>query len=83
MLKKFFVSAAVAATAVAGLALGAGTASAATFVPAGVYPSSAACADAGNAGFPQGPLGRLVLRGRDRRPVPAVGAADVLIRVTG
>jgi hypothetical protein len=54
MLKKFFVSAAVAATAVAGLTLGAGTASAATFVPAGVYPSSAACADAGNAGFPQG-----------------------------
>ncbi|MEV5535223.1 hypothetical protein AB0L13_00070 [Saccharopolyspora shandongensis] len=31
-----------------------GVASAATFVPAGVYPSSSACADAGNAGFPQG-----------------------------
>ncbi|MEV0087469.1 hypothetical protein [Saccharopolyspora sp. NPDC050642] len=31
-----------------------GVASAATFVPAGVYPSSSACANAGNAGFPQG-----------------------------
>ncbi|MEV0702502.1 hypothetical protein AB0I53_31915 [Saccharopolyspora sp. NPDC050389] len=31
-----------------------GVASAATWVPAGVYPSSSACASAGNAGFPQG-----------------------------
>ncbi|MDQ0788834.1 hypothetical protein QFZ63_003274 [Streptomyces sp. B3I7] len=54
MLKKMFVSAAVAATAVAAMAVGTGSASAATFVPAGVYPSSNACADAGNAGFPQG-----------------------------
>ncbi len=54
MLKKFFVSAALAATVVGGIGLGAGTASAATFVPAGVYPSINACADAGNAGFPQG-----------------------------
>ncbi|WP_329137418.1 hypothetical protein [Streptomyces sp. NBC_00670] len=55
MLKKFFVSAALAATVAAGgIGLGAGTASAASFVPGGVYPSLDACAAAGNAGFPQG-----------------------------
>ncbi|WP_030378911.1 MULTISPECIES: hypothetical protein [unclassified Streptomyces] len=55
MLKKFFVSAALAATVAAGgIGLSAGTASAATFVPGGVYPSIGACGDAGNAGFPQG-----------------------------
>ncbi|PKW16599.1 hypothetical protein [Saccharopolyspora spinosa] len=36
-----------------GIAATQGVASAATFVPAGVYSSSSACAKAGNAGFPQ------------------------------
>ncbi|WP_030381051.1 MULTISPECIES: hypothetical protein [unclassified Streptomyces] len=56
MLKKFFVSAALAATAVGGMGLGAGTAFAGDNNPdvaAGVYPSYQACMDAGYAGVPQ------------------------------
>ncbi|SDN04680.1 hypothetical protein [Actinacidiphila guanduensis] len=54
MLKKYAVAAAVAVSVVGGVCLSTGTASAATFVPGGVYPSLSACADAGNAGFPEG-----------------------------
>ncbi|WP_233574036.1 hypothetical protein [Amycolatopsis panacis] len=53
MIRKL-VSGTVPASGVAGaIAATQGTASAATFVPAGVYPSSDACAAAGNAGLPQ------------------------------
>ncbi len=54
MLKKYVVSAALAASVVAGVGLASGTANAATTVPGGVYPSQSACNAAGNAGLDQG-----------------------------
>lgn len=60
---KSLVSAALAASAVVGVGLTTSTASAASQttdglinvdIPGGVYPSSSACYDAGNAGLPQG-----------------------------
>ncbi|GLY80335.1 hypothetical protein [Actinoallomurus sp. CA-142502] len=54
MMRKTLVSLALAAGVAGGALATAGSASAATFVPGGVYPSVQACSDAGNAGFPQG-----------------------------
>lgn len=56
MLKKFFVSAALAVTVVGGMGLGAGTAFAGSdlSVFGGVYPSERVCQDAAYAGHLQG-----------------------------
>jgi hypothetical protein len=54
MLRKTLVSLGLAAGLATAAVAVADSASAATFVPGGVYPSESACADAGNAGFPQG-----------------------------
>lgn len=54
MIRKTLLSLGLAAGISGGVLLSAGSASAAGFVPGGVYPSVQACSDAGNAGFPQG-----------------------------
>ncbi|GAA1877063.1 hypothetical protein [Streptantibioticus ferralitis] len=54
MIRRVVASAVVGAGMLGTVLLASGTASAADFVPGGVYPSLSACADAGNAGFPEG-----------------------------
>jgi hypothetical protein len=54
MMRKILLPLGLAAGLAAGVLSTTGTASAATFVPGGVYPSIQACSSAGNAGFPQG-----------------------------
>ncbi|MCO5973444.1 hypothetical protein [Actinoallomurus soli] len=54
MIRKVLLPLGLAAGVAGGVLFSTGSASAATFVPGGVYPSLQACADAGNAGFPQG-----------------------------
>ncbi len=68
-----------------GLAATQGVASAATFVPGGVYTSSSSCAYAGNVGMRQHRwVGWYCLKEPVQpRPVPTVGAAAVLIRCGG
>ncbi|MFD2420702.1 hypothetical protein [Amycolatopsis pigmentata] len=61
MIRKLVAATLLTLGVAGGLAVNQGVASAAEFVPGGVYPSLEACVDAGNAGFPQGPLGRLAL----------------------
>ena len=51
---KIVLSLGLAAGLFGGVLFSVGSASAATIVPGGVYPSAQACWDAGNAGFPQG-----------------------------
>ncbi|MEV5705486.1 hypothetical protein [Actinoallomurus sp. NPDC052274] len=54
MIRGILLPLGLAAGIAGGVLFSAGSASAATFVPGGVYPSVQACSDAGNAGFPQG-----------------------------